>query len=220
MRIQKVRQVQTPSRANQFDAGLDFFIPDDMHWETFTVHPGCHLKIPSGIKADVPLGCALVCLEKSGIATKGLIIGAKVVDAGYQGEIHIHVMNPTKDPVVIKAGQKIAQFILIPLLLPTVQVVEGELFTALSSRGEGGFGSTGDGLKPKPKPQPEIEMIDCDQCDGCGWYEGGPTLKTTCTVCKGVGKLPKITSSAHSFTEGGDDIDYDSQEISDLKVND
>jgi hypothetical protein len=42
------------------------------------------------------------------------------------------------------------------------------------------------GQKPKP------EMVECDQCDGCGWYEGGPTLKTTCQTCKGTGEVLKV----------------------------
>jgi len=33
------------------------------------------------------------------------------------------------------------------------------------------------------------EMADCDQCDGCGWYEGGPTIKTECKHCNGTGKI-------------------------------
>src|SRR5690606_24627699 len=181
MKIQKTRQVKTPNRANTFDAGLDFFIPDDMPWESFTIAKGCHLMVPTGIKAEVPQGTALICMEKSGIAKRGLIIGACVVDSGYQGEIHIHLMNPTKDGVMIKRGEKIAQFILVPLLLPTVEVItDRDLFDNKSSRGEGGFGSTGNGLKPDYKWDHEKTGEDS------GKYSGG-----------------------HSFTEGMDPLPSD-----------
>lgn len=33
------------------------------------------------------------------------------------------------------------------------------------------------------------KLIECDRCDGCGWYEGGPTLKTTCEHCGGTGAV-------------------------------
>lgn len=38
---------------------------------------------------------------------------------------------------------------------------------------------------------PEIAIPECDQCDGCGWYEGGPTLKTTCISCGCTGLRPE-----------------------------
>jgi dUTP pyrophosphatase len=140
----KTRDVKSPVRANPTDAGLDFFVPDDMLWESFTLVCNQHILIDSGIKMNVPAGYVLISLEKSGIATKGLIIGAKVVDAGYQGNIHIHLIAVAKEGYTIRRGQKIAQFVLLPIETPTpVEVPEAELFTAKSNRGEGGFGSTG-----------------------------------------------------------------------------
>jgi hypothetical protein len=35
----------------------------------------------------------------------------------------------------------------------------------------------------------KLKEVECDQCDGCGWYEGGPTLKTLCKTCNGTGKI-------------------------------
>lgn len=117
-----------------------------MDWETFTIQPGCHLAIPSGICVDVPSGYALMAYEKSGVATKtGLIAGARVVDAGYQGEVHIHLINPTNKPVTVNRGQKIVQFVLMPVVCSgLIEVPAGEIYTEESSRGIGRFGSTGD----------------------------------------------------------------------------
>lgn len=145
MKISIVRDVKTPTRAHTYDAGIDFFIPNDLGWESRVIWPGTHYLLDSGIKADVLPGTALICMEKSGIATKkGLIIGAKVVDSGYQGTIHIHLMNPTNKEVSIEAGEKIAQFVLIPVICEPIEVVDiDRLYKGKSERLTGGFGSTG-----------------------------------------------------------------------------
>ena len=100
--------------------------------------------IPSGIKANVPKGYALIAFNKSGVATKkGLYIGACVVDEDYQGEIHLHLTNVGDKDVSIAKDDKIAQFILIPVYYAIpVEVPVENLYEAESERGAGGFGST------------------------------------------------------------------------------
>mgnify|MGYP003632859854 FL=1 len=150
MKFTKIRDVKSPKRANSIDAGIDFFIPND--WEdvdlignTRTMLPGEGILIASGIKVNVPEGFALVAFNKSGIATKkGLQVGACVVDCGYQGEIHLHLTNVGAQASQIEPGQKIVQFLLLPLGNPTIEEVSAELlYASESSRGTGGFGSTG-----------------------------------------------------------------------------
>ena len=99
---------------------------------------------------DIPAGWAMVFLNKSGIATKyGLIVGAQVVDHGYQGEIHINVINTNNEnPVYIDEGDKLVQGVLIPVgLHPLVEVPLEEMFLddemIPGTRGDGGFGHTG-----------------------------------------------------------------------------
>ena len=83
--------------------------------------------IPSGIKMEIPEGYMLMAADKSGVVTSKwaclgagrtpkaeafesiVILGAKIVDEDYQGEIHIHVVNVGKAKVHIKPGMKIAQ---------------------------------------------------------------------------------------------------------------
>lgn len=143
----KIRDVKDPVRANEHDAGLDFFVPEDMEWESFLLAPNCQLLIPTGIKINIPRGTALICLEKSGVAAKKqLIVGAKVCDSGYTGEIHIHIINVGKEKQVIKRGDKIAQFVLIPVFTPipiSTTQKEFDRYATGTQRGEGGFGSTG-----------------------------------------------------------------------------
>lgn len=160
MKIAKVRDVKTPVRGTSKSAGIDFFVPND-YFEAY-VEPGMDILIPSGIKADIPEGYMLMAADKSGVVTSRvavvasgktakpgsfdsvLIIGAKICDEDYQGEIHIHLINVGQQSVIIKPGMKIAQFILVPVNYEDVELVnEKDLFSKVSERGEGGFNSTG-----------------------------------------------------------------------------
>jgi dUTP pyrophosphatase len=161
MKIAKVRNVKTPERGTPKSAGIDFFVPNDFVEQVLP--PQRDILIPSGIKADVPENFMLMAAEKSGVVTTKnaaiqagrkpkvtayntvVVLGAKIVDEDYQGEIHIHLVNVGNEYVIIKPGTKIAQFILVPVSYDTVEVVpENELFDETSDRGDGGFGSTGE----------------------------------------------------------------------------
>ena len=144
MKITKIREVKTPTRGTPLSAGLDFYIPED-YYQKNPLWPNQSVCIPSGIKADVPSGHALVAFNKSGVALKkSLDVGACVVDEDYQGEIHLHLTNVGKDKVFLAAGEKIVQFLLLPVSYANIEVVsEEELYQAPTSRGDGGFGSTG-----------------------------------------------------------------------------
>lgn len=145
MKIAKIRNVKTPIRGTEGSAGIDFFVPDDYPENLCTVPPGERFFIPSGIKANVPNGYALIAMNKSGVALKkGLMVGACVVDSDYQGEIHLHLVNTSTKNVTIEPGEKLTQFLLIPVDHSMVEVVNsGDLFNNESERGTGGFGSTG-----------------------------------------------------------------------------
>lgn len=145
MKIAKIRNVKTPTRGTPGSAGIDFYVPNDYPNSLRRVSPGERFFIPSGIKANVPEGYALIAMNKSGVALKkGLMVGACVVDSDYQGEIHLHLVNTSIDDVTIEAGEKLTQFLLIPVDHCEVDVVnESDLFSHESDRGAGGFGSTG-----------------------------------------------------------------------------
>jgi len=161
MKYKKILQVKSPQRANPTDAGIDFFMPDytpefveqvlEKNKELAYGPHGLVLKqgerclIPSGIKVDVPSGHALIAFNKSGVAVKkGLDVGACVVDVGYQGQVHISLTNPSKSVALIEHGEKIIQFVLLPVNFANLEEVytEEQLYPVKSSRGDGGFGST------------------------------------------------------------------------------
>lgn len=145
MKIFKLRNVKTPTRGTSLSAGIDFYIPDDFPG-VHSLMPGDDVNIPSGIKAKIPHGYALIFKNKSGVAVKrGLQVGACVVDEDYQGEIHLHVRNIGQDVQFLEPGEKLVQALLIPVLYEDVEVVDSlsDLFEEETERGEGGFGSTG-----------------------------------------------------------------------------
>lgn len=139
MKIEKVRNVKTPSRGHSNDAGIDFYLPKGVER---MIPPRSEVLIPSGIVAEVPKGHALIAFNKSSISTlKKLIVGACVIDEGYRGEIHIHLINTSDFPQKLSDEMKLTQFILIPVNYDTIEVVDN--ISASTDRGEGGFGSTG-----------------------------------------------------------------------------
>ena len=139
MKVQKLRNVKTPSRGTSVSAGIDFYVPED--FETQVLKPGQSVLIPSGIKAQVPRGYALIAFNKSGVATKqGLQVGACVVDEDYRLEIHLHVINISDKDQTVATGQKLIQFVLIPVCYFDVEEVDN---IENNTERKGGFGSTG-----------------------------------------------------------------------------
>jgi len=145
MKFYKTRNVKTPNRGTSKSAGVDFFVPED--FKDTILDPGDSVVIPSGIKANIPEDHVFIANNKSGIATKrGLQVGACVVDEDYQGEIHIHLTNVTNSSTIINSGDKIIQFLLLPVSYEPINLVESEdkLWEGeITERGEGKFGSTG-----------------------------------------------------------------------------
>jgi dUTP pyrophosphatase len=145
MKILKVRDVKTPNRGTPQSAGLDFYIPND--YPKTVLLPNQSVLIPSGIKANVPAGFALIAFNKSGIAVKKqLLVGACVIDEDYMGEIHIDLKNVGTDTVELNPGDKVIQILCVPIEYVEVEEVSNilELFNGeVTERGTGGFGSTG-----------------------------------------------------------------------------
>ena len=145
MKVQRIRRVKLPTRGTPKSAGLDFYVPNDAFGGSHIyLEPGESVTIPSGIKVEVPKGYALIGFNKSGIAVKRhLYVGACVIDEDYQGEVHIHLTNVGTVTSYISPGDKIAQFILLPVLYSQVEEVD-ELHKVPTERGTGAFGSTDD----------------------------------------------------------------------------
>ncbi len=108
-----------------------------------TIAPGASAFLPTGIALEVPRGCAGLIYARSGMACKrGLAPANKVgvVDSDYRGEITVVLHNHGSQPQTVESGERIAQFLITPVLTPCYEAVEELSDTVRSS---GGFGSTG-----------------------------------------------------------------------------
>ena len=154
MMIEYVRvreDVKPPLRANPSDAGLDvFFCPDDAAVSAVTIPVGGSVILATGLRFGVPHGYMLQAMNRSGIAAKrSLVVGAHVIDSGYDGEVFINLHNIGKETQVVKAGTKIAQLVMIPVVpFRALETHNDDLYNwypiTISGRGDGALGSTGE----------------------------------------------------------------------------
>ena len=123
-----------PYRKHTDDAGYDLKSRINVN-----VFPGKTEKIPAGLVVEIPWGYAGLIRARSSGTLKGLDIHG-TIDSGYRGEIFLLTNNLTDSPIEIKAGERIAQLVVVPCLVETIELID-ELPD--SQRGIGGFGSTG-----------------------------------------------------------------------------
>lgn len=141
IRVKKLNEFATiPTYGSAEAAGADLYACLS---EPITVLPGEVAWVGTGIALEVPKGCAGLVYARSGLACKrGLAPANKVgvVDSDYRGEIKVVLFNHSKEPQTIEHGERIAQFVITPVLTPVYEEVYelGE-----TNRGTGGFGSTG-----------------------------------------------------------------------------
>lgn len=108
-----------------------------------TIEPGETFWVPTGIALEVPKGCAGLVFARSSMGAKrGLAPANKVgvIDSDYRGEIRVVLLNHSKFPQTVAPGERIAQFVIVPVIAPAFCEVEDLTDT---DRGTGGFGSTG-----------------------------------------------------------------------------
>ena len=142
IKFKRIRDVEAPTRGTSHSAGIDFFLPND-YPRDLMIPPHGDLLIHSGVCVDMMCAdMALIAFNKSGVAYKNkLVVGACVVDSDYQGEIMIHLINVSDYTQMIQPGQKIAQYVAVPILYPEL-IETDDLFLTKTERGDGGFGST------------------------------------------------------------------------------
>ena len=129
-----------PTYGSAEAAGADLYACVD---DPVTVAPGETVFVPTGIALEVPRGCAGLIYARSGLACKrGLAPANKVgvVDSDYRGEIIVALHNHGTEPQTIQFGERIAQFLITPVLTPAYEAAEDLSDT---KRNTGGFGSTG-----------------------------------------------------------------------------
>jgi dUTP pyrophosphatase len=134
----------TPTVANPGeDLGFDVYALEDT-----ALPPHTPIRVRTGIavhfeKQEAPQEkFGLLVRDRSSMASKGIIATGGVIDAGYRGELLVLLTSyAASNSFAIKAGDKIAQLIPLPVLTGAGVMETSDLPT--SSRGQGGFGSTG-----------------------------------------------------------------------------
>lgn len=129
----KFNNYKAPDRAHYNDSGADVFAAEDVRIPANSVR-----KIPTGVGIKLPDGYDAVIHCKSGLSSKeGILASNAPIDAGYTGEIHAILYNTNDYGVEIKAGEKVGQLVIRP-------VIYAEFVDQLGSeRAANGFGSTG-----------------------------------------------------------------------------
>ena len=130
-----------PHYATPGSAGLDLRACIDA---PLALHPGQAELIPAGLAIHLAdPGLAAVILPRSGLGHRhGIVLGNLVglIDSDYQGQIFVSTWNRGAEPFLIQPMERLAQLVVVPVVQVALNVVDD--FTA-SSRGGGGFGSTG-----------------------------------------------------------------------------
>lgn len=135
MKVMLDEGAKLPTRAHEWDAGLDLYAMEDGYIrcnQSRTFDTGTHIAIPEG--------CVGLVKSKSGLMCNHGIITDGTIDAHYTGPIKVCLFNHGTSKYEVKKGDKIAQLVIVPCVLPKLELVDSLEET---DRGSQGFGSTG-----------------------------------------------------------------------------
>lgn len=135
MRIKLDEGAIMPTRAHGTDAGLDIYTP-----VSFYLRAHSSYTIDTGVHVELPPNTAGFLKSKSGLNVNYGITSEGVIDVGYTGSIRVKLYNNSSDPRMFVAGDKISQLVILPIVVPELELVD-EL--ADTERGANGFGSSG-----------------------------------------------------------------------------
>ncbi|MCH5171440.1 MAG: dUTP diphosphatase [Erysipelotrichales bacterium] len=141
LKIKKLKEnAKLPAYGSEFAAGADLYAAEE---ENITINPHETRLIHTGFAMEIPVGYVGLIYARSGLASKRHLAPANkvgVVDADYRGEVMVALHNHSDLPQTIDKNERIAQIVIAPFL--HVEYIEADNLTD-TSRGEGGFGSTG-----------------------------------------------------------------------------
>ena len=135
MKVKLDKGAFMPTRAHETDAGLDLYAMEAQ------VVPACGSAVfDTGVHIELPSGTVGMLKSKSGLNVKHGLTSEGVIDVGYTGSICVKLYNHSPLSYKVNKGDKISQLVIMPILTPTLELVESLEET---ERGNGGFGSTG-----------------------------------------------------------------------------
>ena len=124
-----------PTRAHDADAGLDLYAR-----ESVIVPARESVKFDTGVHIELPPDTVGFIKSKSGLNVKYGIVSEGVIDEGYTGSVVVKLFNNSGRDYRVKSGDKISQLVILPILKPSLEVVD---MLEHTERGDNGFGSTG-----------------------------------------------------------------------------
>lgn len=139
------RSLGLPTYETPGSAGADIranLLPEDRE-SGFTLDPMHRAVVPTGLRVEIPPGFEMQIRPRSGLALKhGITLPNTpgTIDSDYRGPLGVALVNLGAEPYTIRHGDRIAQMIIAPVIQVQFQEVEALSDT---SRGAGGFGSTG-----------------------------------------------------------------------------
>ena len=140
MKIMLDKGAIMPTRAHPFDAGLDLYSPKDEGVWMITPAGGS-VTIDTGVHVEIPEGYVGLIKSKSGLMVNRDIVTDGTIDSHYTGSIKVKLYNHSMCMRYdVRPGDKIAQLVIVPCLLPEPELVD---HLEETDRGDGGFGSTG-----------------------------------------------------------------------------
>ncbi len=131
---------ELPAYQTEGSSGMDVRACLD---EPVNLGPGERALIPTGLSMEIPQGFEIQVRPRSGLAIKKgltLVNTPGTVDADYRGEVKVILINLGQESFVVQDQERIAQLVVCPVIQATIELSEDLTDT---SRGEGGFGSTG-----------------------------------------------------------------------------
>ena len=147
MKIMLDEGAKMPERAHPWDGGLDLHTPDaimvpETRYSRFFDETSVGSAIvDTGVHVEIPEGYVGLIKSKSGLMINHDIVTDGTIDAHYTGPIKVKLFNHSESyDYDVNAGDKIAQLVIVPCLLPELELVDKLEET---DRGDNGFGSTG-----------------------------------------------------------------------------
>jgi len=142
MRFAHGQGLPLPAYQSEHAAGLDLLAAVSSAG-SITIAPGARALVPTGLAIALPEGYEAQVRPRSGLAARdGLTVlnSPGAIDADYRGEIQVLLVNLGSEPVVVSRGMRIAQLVIAPVV--RAHIIETTSLDK-TSRGSGGFGSTG-----------------------------------------------------------------------------
>ena len=141
VRVRVLSPGSMPTRAHDTDAGADLRSTAE-----HLIYPNEIKTVGTGVAMKIPEGFVGLVFSRSGMGKYGMTLANSVgvIDAEYRGEIKVMLQNSSLEPFKVAKGDRIAQIVLMPIITPELIEFTGEEEAwNMSSRGTGGFGSSG-----------------------------------------------------------------------------